>query len=121
MSKKNPNESARSALISRLPRCEGHPSATPGLATRHSARAFFTTMRTSSSECIWTVARRHRGHRIKAVQVGDIWHAMVHGHNGSIVKSIESTSLAEAMGQAEWVIETRLACRPPPQRERMAG
>jgi hypothetical protein len=78
-------------------------------------------MRASSSDCIWTVARRYRGHRIKAVQVGDIWHAMVHGHNGSIVKSIESTSLADAMAQAEWFIETRLAFRPPSRYERMAG
>jgi hypothetical protein len=81
----------------------------------------FFIMRSSSGECIWTVARAYRGHRIKVVQLGDIWHAMVHGHTGSIVKSIESTSLADAMAQAEWFIETRLAFQPPSRYERMAG
>ena len=55
-----------------------------------------------------TASRRYRGHRIKAVQLGSTWHASVHGHTGSILKIIESTSLADAMAQAEWFIETRL-------------
>ena len=70
---------------------------------------------------MWTVARSYRGHRIVAVQLDGTWHAMVHGHTGSIVKSIDSTSLADAMAQAEWFIETRLAFRPPSRDERLAG
>jgi hypothetical protein len=45
----------------------------------------------------------------------------VHGRAGAIFKHIEATTLADAMAQAEWVIETRLAFRSPAQRERMAG
>ena len=71
---------------------------------------------------MWTVARSYRGHRIVAVQLDGSWHAMVNGHTGSIVKSIESPSLADAMAQAEGFVETRLAFRPPqPRSERMAG
>ena len=62
---------------------------------------------------MWTVARTHRGHRIVAVQLDGTWHTIVHGYAGAIAPtSIESTSLADAMGQAEWLIETRLAFRP---------
>ena len=76
----------------------------------------------SSSECVWTVSRVYRGHRIVAVQLDGTWHVIVHGYAGAITPpDIESTSLADAMGQAEWVIETRLAFQPPAQRERMAG
>jgi hypothetical protein len=49
------------------------------------------------------------------------WHTSVHRHTGSILKTIESTSLADAMAQAEWVVETRLAFRPPSRYERKAG
>jgi hypothetical protein len=66
-------------------------------------------------------SRFYRGHRIKAVQLDGIWHATVYAPRGSIVRHIESTSLADALAQAEWVVETRLAFRPPAQRERMAG
>jgi len=62
-------------------------------------------------------SRRYRGDRIKAIQLGSTWHAGVHGHTGSI----ESTSLADAMAQAEWFIEARLAFRPPSRNERLAG
>jgi hypothetical protein len=79
-----------------------------------------STMR-SSSYVMRTASRFYRGHRIRAVQLGYTWHASVHGHSGSIVKHIETTSLADAMAQAEWFIETRFAFRPPAQRERMAG
>jgi hypothetical protein len=75
----------------------------------------------SSSKAMWRVSRSYRGHRIVAVQLGNTWRAMVQGHTGSIVKSIESTSLADAMGQAEWFIETRLNFRPPSRDERLAG
>ena len=63
----------------------------------------------SSTEAIWTVSRFCRGHRIIAVQPDGTWHAIVHGHTGAIVPTnIESRSLADAMAQAEWFIETRL-------------
>jgi hypothetical protein len=69
----------------------------------------------SSSECVWTVSRFYRGHRIVAVQFDGTWHVVVRGYTGAIARtSITSTSLADAMGQAEWVVETRLAFRPPP-------
>jgi hypothetical protein len=109
-----------SMAISRPPRCECHPSATPGLAT---PRLFghCPTMQ-SSSECVWTVSRVYRGHRIVAVQLDGTWHIVVHGYTGAIARTnITSLSLAEAMDQAEWVIETRLAFRPPAQRKRMPG
>jgi hypothetical protein len=76
----------------------------------------------SSSECVWTVSRVYRGYRIVAVQLDGTWHIVVHGYTGAIARtSITSLSLAEAMGQAEWVIETRLAFRPPSRYQRMAG
>ena len=76
----------------------------------------------SSSYVMRTASRRYRGHRIRAIQLGSTWHASVHGHAGSIVdENIESTSLADAMAQAEWFIETRLAFRPPSRDERLAG
>jgi hypothetical protein len=110
----------RSMAISRPPRCECHPSATPGLATPHPF-GHCPTMR-SSSECVWTVSRVYRGYRIVAVQLDGTWHIVVHGYTGAIARtSITSLSLAEAMGQAEWVIETRLAFRPPSRYQRMAG
>jgi hypothetical protein len=68
-----------------------------------------------------TASRRYRGHRIRAIQVGSTWHASVHGHTGSILKIIESTSLLDAMAQAEWYIETRFAFRPPSRGERKDG
>ena len=80
----------------------------------------FSLMR-SSSYVMRNVSRRYRGHRIKAVQLGSTWHASVHGHTGSILKIIESTSLADAMEQAEWVIEARLKFQPPSRAERRAG
>jgi hypothetical protein len=70
---------------------------------------------------MWTVARSYRGHRIVAVQLGYTWHAIVHGRTGSILKTIETTSVAEAMAQAEWTIETRFAFRPPSRDGRKAG
>jgi len=79
-----------------------------------------STMR-SSSYVMRTASRRYRGHRIRAIQLGSAWHASVHGHTGSILKIIESTLLVEAMAQAEWFIETRLAFRPPSRGERKAG
>ena len=67
----------------------------------------------SSSEAIWRVSRSYRGYRIIAVQPDGTWHAIVHGHTGAIVPTnIESRSLADAMAQAEWFIETRLRFRP---------
>jgi hypothetical protein len=75
----------------------------------------------SSSEAMWRVSRSYRGHRIIAVQPDGTWRAIVHGHTGAIVKVIESTSLADAMGQAEWVVETRFAFGPPSRGERMTG
>jgi hypothetical protein len=80
-----------------------------------------STMR-SSSYVMRTASRFYRGHRIKAIQLGYTWHVTVHAPNGSTVKHIEATTLADAMAQAEWTIETRFAFRPPHQRsERMAG
>ena len=70
---------------------------------------------------MWTVSRFYRGHRIIAVQLDGMWHATMYAPRGSIVRHIESTSLADAMAQAEWFIETRLAFRPPSRYERMAG
>ena len=72
-----------------------------------------------SSYVMRTASRRYRGHRIRAIQLA--LHASVHGHTGSILKIIESPSLAEAMAQAEWFIETRFAFRPPSRGERKAG
>ena len=41
---------------------------------------------------------------------------------GAIARTnITSTSLADAMAQAEWFIEARLAFRPPSRNERLAG
>jgi hypothetical protein len=76
----------------------------------------------SSSECVWTVSRVYRGHRIVAIQLDGTWHIVVHGYTGAIAgTNITSLSLAEAMGLGECLIETQLAFRPPAQRERMAG
>jgi hypothetical protein len=76
----------------------------------------------SSSECVWSVSRLYRGHRIVAVQLDGTWHVVLHGYTGAIARtSITSTSLADAMGQAERVVETRLAFCPPSRGERMAG
>jgi hypothetical protein len=70
---------------------------------------------------MWTVTRFHRGHRIVAVQLDGVWHAMVHGYTGAMMDTkIESVSLADAMGQAEWVAETRLALRPHSPSEQAA-
>jgi hypothetical protein len=75
----------------------------------------------SSSECVWTVTRVYR-HRIVAVQLDGTWHIVVHGYTGAIARTnITSLSLADAMGQAERVVETRLAFRPPSRGERMAS
>jgi len=74
-----------------------------------------------STSAMRTVSRSYRGHRIRVVQVGYTWHAIVHGQTGSILTSIEATTLAKAIAQAEWFIETRLAFRPPKRGERMAG
>jgi hypothetical protein len=77
-------------------------------------------MRTSS-ECVWTVSRIYRGHRIVAVQLDGTWHVLLHGYTGAIARtSITSTSLADAMGQAERVVETRLGFRPPSRGEQAA-
>jgi hypothetical protein len=76
----------------------------------------------SSSECVWTVSRFHRGHRIVAVQFDGTWHVVVHGYTGAIARTnITSTSLADAMVQAELLVETRLVFRPPSRYERVAG
>jgi hypothetical protein len=75
----------------------------------------------SSSYVMRTASRRYRGHRIKAVQLGSTWHASVHGHTGSVLKIIESTSLLDAMAQAEWFVEARLKFQPPSRGERTAG
>lgn len=56
--------------------------------------------------------RFYRGHRIVAFQLDDSWHAMIHGHTGKIIDTVEGTSLADAMAYAEWVIETRLRFAP---------
>jgi hypothetical protein len=79
-----------------------------------------STMR-SSSYVMRTASRFYRGHRIKAIQLGYTWHVTVHAPNGSTVKHIEATTLADAMAQAEWTIETRFAFRPPSRGERKAG
>jgi hypothetical protein len=79
-----------------------------------------STMR-SSSYVMRTASRFYRGHRIKAIQLGYTWHVTVHAPNGSTVKSIESTPLADAMAQAEWFIEARLKFQPPARGERIAG
>ena len=70
----------------------------------------FASMRSNS--------RFYRGHRIKAVQLDDVWHATVYAPRGSIVRHIEITSLADATAQAEWAIETRLKFQPPSRGER---
>ena len=78
-------------------------------------------MRRSTSKAV-SVTRFYRGHRIVAVQMDGTWHAIVHRYSGGIVPTnIESTSLADAMAQAEWFIETRFAFRPPSRGERKAG
>jgi hypothetical protein len=74
----------------------------------------------SSSDAMRTVSRFYRGHRIKAVQLDGTWHATVHGRTGAIVTHIEATTLVDAMGRAEWAIETRLAFRPPLRGEQAA-
>jgi hypothetical protein len=65
-------------------------------------------------------SRLYRGHRILVVQLGLTWYAIVHDRTGAIIKHVENTSLAEVIGQAEWVIETHLRFRPPKRRERAA-
>jgi hypothetical protein len=78
-------------------------------------------MRRSTSKAV-SVTRFFRGHRIVAVQLDGTWRVIVHGHAGSIVdENIESMSLADAVAQAEWFIETRFAFRPPSRGERKAG
>jgi hypothetical protein len=65
------------------------------------------------------VTRLYRGHRIRAVLLGETWHVIVHGRTGRIVSSnIESLSLADGLAQAEWVIEARLKFQPPARGER---
>ena len=62
------------------------------------------------------------GHRIVAVQLDGTWHIVVHGYTGAIARTnITSMSLANAMGQAERVVETRLAFRPPARDARIAS
>ena len=68
-----------------------------------------------------TVTRFYRGHRIRVVHLGTTWHASVHGHTGSILKVIEAGTLADAMAQAEWFIETGFGFRPPTRGERLAS
>ena len=75
----------------------------------------------STNGAMRTVSWLYRGHRIRAIRLGEAWHAAVHGPTGSIVKSIEGTTLGDAKAQAEWFIETRFAFRPPSRRERFAG
>jgi len=58
---------------------------------------------------VWTVSRVYRGHRIVAVQLDGKWRVVLHGYTGAIARtSITSTSLADAMEQAERVVDTRL-------------
>lgn len=73
----------------------------------------------SSSECVWTVSRFYRGHRIVAVQFDGTWHVVLHGYTGAIARTT-SMSLADAMGQAERVVETRLGLQPPSRGEQAA-
>ena len=40
---------------------------------------------------------------------------------GPILKGIEARTLADAMAQAEWVIEAKLKFQPPRRRQRKAG
>jgi hypothetical protein len=76
----------------------------------------------SSSYVMRTASRFYRGSRIKAIQLGYTWHLTVHSPNGSTAKSIESTTLADAMAQAEWFIEARFAFRPyPPEASARPG
>jgi hypothetical protein len=99
------------------------PPQRSGVACSNAAprSGIISTMR-RSSYVMCTASRFYRGYRIKAVQLGYTWHASVHGRTRSIVKHIEATTLVDAMGQAEWFIETRFAFRPPHQRsEQMAG
>jgi hypothetical protein len=74
----------------------------------------------ASREAMRTASRFYRGHRIRAVQLDSTWHATVHGRTGALVKYIEATTLANALAQAEWFIETRFAFRPPSRYERVA-
>ena len=63
---------------------------------------------------MWTVSRLYRCHRIVAVHLDSTWHVVLHGYIGAIAcTSIRSTSLADAMEQAERVVEARLGFRPP--------
>ena len=74
-----------------------------------------------SSEFVWTVSRLHRGHRIVAVQLDSTWHVVLQGYTGAIARtSITSTSLADAMEQAERVVDTRLGFRPSSRGEQAA-
>jgi hypothetical protein len=71
---------------------------------------------------MWTVARTYRGHRIVAVQTDGTWDAILHRYTGAIMPTnITSSSLADAMGQVEWIIEIWVAFRPPARDKRMAG
>jgi len=64
-----------------------------------------------------TMERRstlYRGHRIVLVRLDDTWHAVVHARSGTVIeRDIEGRTWRDAMAQAEWVIERRLAFRPP--------
>ena len=76
----------------------------------------------SSGEAMWTVTRTYRGHRIVAVQADGTWHAIVHRYAGATMPTnITRSSLAETMGQAEWIIENWVAFRAASQYERVAG
>jgi len=72
--------------------------------------------------CNVAVSRSYRGHRIVAAQLDGTWHVVLRGYTAAIARtSITSTSLADAIGQAERVVETRLGFRPPSRYERVAG
>ena len=95
--------------------------AVPRLQQRGSGSGVSPPMR-SSSDAMGTVSRFYRGRRIVAVQLDGTWQIVAHGYTGAIARTnIKSLSLAEVMGQAEWVVETRFAFRPLSQDVHMAG
>jgi hypothetical protein len=90
-------------------------------ARRHATSAWHG-MRQSTDRVQGLRPRTYRGHRIVAVHADGTWHAIVHRYTGATMPTnITGSSLADTMGQAEWIIENWVAFRAASQYERVAG
>jgi hypothetical protein len=69
------------------------------------------------------LSRIYRGHRIVVVRLGVEWHAIVHSPRGGniVARDIKGKTIRDAMARGVWIVETRLAFRPPASGERQLG